>query len=231
MSINHFYNQIQFPGHYAWEDLELQSQYLTNPYLKFIDRHLTGQQSVLDVGCGTGLISNLMSIRHPTSNFVGIDFADSIDYAVNFAVLNSIKNVQFCRNDFTQYPVTSQYDVVICQGVLHHIPESNTAIEKLKQLVKPGGTLILGVYHPWGKILKKFVAIDYNNQILFQDQECNPYERSYKIDQLLKNFSNFKFKTAYPCWFNKFISIPAFFNYRNGGLVTYVLEKYHEDLC
>jgi SAM-dependent methyltransferase len=114
---------------------------------------------------------------------------------------------------------------VICQGVLHHIPESAVAVKKLDQLVKPGGTLILGLYHPWGKIVKKFINIDYKNETLFQDQENNPYEDSYNFKQMSEKFSNFRFDTAYPYLLNKFIAIPSFFNYRNGGLVTYILKK------
>jgi 2-polyprenyl-3-methyl-5-hydroxy-6-metoxy-1,4-benzoquinol methylase len=140
---------------------------------------------VLDIGCGTGLVSNLMAIRHPTSEFTGIDFADSIDYATRFANENKLGNIKFERHDFTKYSNTTQFDVVICQGVLHHIPNHKTAIKKLDQLVKPNGILILGVYHPWGKIVKKFIDIDYKNDTLFQDQENNPYEDSYNFKQVI----------------------------------------------
>lgn len=227
-AVQEFYNQIQFPGHYTAAGLAYHQDQIKNPYLKIIDQQITKNTSVLDVGCGTGLISNLMAIRHPTSSFTGIDFADSIDYATSFATANKIKNVQFERHDFVNYPVAAKFDVVICQGVLHHITKQQEAITKLKQLVKPNGVLVLGLYHPWGKIVKRFCNIDYKNKTLWQDQEHNPFEDSYTFKQVLQEFPEFSFETAYPYVLDTFIAVPSFFNYRNGGLVTYIFKNHNE---
>lgn len=229
-NVKSFYDDLQFPGHYTLSGLDYHSPKIKNPYLKIINAQLDNNISVLDVGCGTGLITNLFARKYPTSNFTGIDFADSINYAAKFATVNNITNVEFERHDFTKYPVKQQFDVVVCQGVLHHIPNRKIAIEKLKQLVKPNGTLVLGLYHPWGKIAKKFIDIDYHSEILYQDQENHPFEDAYNFKQVVEEFSNFTFQTAYPYFLNTFIAIPSFFNYRNGGLVTYVLKKNHETI-
>jgi SAM-dependent methyltransferase len=223
--VRDFYNQIQFPGHYSQDSLKLQSEYVTNPYLKIIDRHLLNELSVLDVGCGTGLISNLFALRYPGSHFTGVDFANSVDYARDFSKLNIIKNTVFVKQNFLDFEATQQYNRVICQGVLHHIPEAELAINKLKNLVAPGGLLMLGLYHPWGKLLKKYTNINYRNTTLFQDQEQNPYETSYTVKQVQNLFNEFEFVDVYPKALNMFVALPSLFNYRNGGLVTYILEK------
>lgn len=223
--VKQFYDQLQFPGHYTIDGLNYHINQVKNPYLKLIDRYIEDGVSVIDVGCGTGLISNLFALKYPTAQFTAIDFANSVIYGRNFARQNKIKNVKFERADITKYAVKKQYDIVICQGVLHHIPDIELARSKLDQLVKPGGKLILGLYHPWGKILKKFYNINYKNSILYKDQEHNPYERAYNFSQVKSMFPGYDFETAYPYLLNKFIAMPSFFNYRNGGLVTYILEK------
>jgi 2-polyprenyl-3-methyl-5-hydroxy-6-metoxy-1,4-benzoquinol methylase len=221
--IKKFYDRTQFPGHYSLESIELQSQYLTNRYLKLIDKYLDNHQTVLDVGCGTGVITNIFARRYPNSQFVGMDFADSIDYARSL----SKNNTTFIKQNFLEFEPVQQFDCVICQGVLHHIPEASEAIQKLKNSVKPGGKLILGLYHPMGKLAKKYFSVDYGNCTLHCDQEENPYEISYSLSDVVDNFSEFILIDAVPGRINISISIAvmALFNFKNGGLVTYILEK------
>lgn len=225
--IKQFYDQLQFPGHYTIDGLNYHKNQVRNPYLKLIDRHIEDGLTVLDAGCGTGLISNLFALRYPLAQFTAIDFANGVIYGRNFARIQGIKNVKFERADITNYTERRQYDLVICQGVLHHIPDSKLAIDKLKKLVKPGGKLILGVYHPWGKIAKRYVKVNYNNEILYQDQELNPYETSYSAKDVRQLFPEFDLIDTVPGKVNIDISIAfmSLFNFKNGGLVTYVLEK------
>ena len=170
MEIQQFYNQNQFPGMYTIEDFNNYGDDIENPYLNIIDKHLGDDITVLDAGCGTGLITNLFAYRRPTNKFVAVDFADSIDYARQFSKTNNINNTKFIKQNLLEHTSKKQFDVVICQGGLHHIPDWHTAFNQLKTLVKPNGKLILGLYHPWGKIFKKFLKIDYKNNVLYKDQ-------------------------------------------------------------
>jgi ubiquinone/menaquinone biosynthesis C-methylase UbiE len=92
-SVKEFYDQLQFPGTYTIAGLDYHSPKIRNPYLKTIGHHLRDGISVLDAGCGTGLISNLFARKYPGSHFAGIDFADSVNYATQFAFYNNIKHV------------------------------------------------------------------------------------------------------------------------------------------
>lgn len=219
--VKEFYDQLQFPGKYTIAGLDYHSPRIRNTYLKIIDDHLCNGISVLDVGCGTGLITNLFARRY-NSQFVGIDFANSVDYAQQFALRNCISNVEFKKQDFLSSTFDSQYDVVICQGVLHHITDHVHAANNLTALIRPGGKLILGVYHPWGKLLKKLITINYHNDILRQDQELHPYETAFTPDQVSNLFPDFCFVDSYP---KNYININAVINSRNGGLTTYIMEK------
>ena len=223
-SVKEFYDQLQFPGTYTMAGLDYHSPKIRNPYLKTIDHHLGDGISVLDAGCGTGLISNLFARKYPSSQFVGIDFAHSVNYAIQFALTHNISNVEFRQSDLLSM-TPSQYDVVICQGVLHHIPDYERAADNLTVSVRPGGKLILGVYHPWGKLVKKLFNIDYKNDILYQDQECHPYETAFTISQVKKLFPNLKLLSGYLDTINTTVGLKAITNYRNGGLTIYILEK------
>jgi len=221
--IKDFYNRIQFPGPYTQEELKFHWPKIKNYYLKTIDRYIKNNQSIIDVGCGSGLTTNLFSQHHPGSDFTGIDIAQGVYYAQAFAINNHIKNANFYQCDLLEYPTTKKYDLVICQGVLHHIPDQLNAVKKLQELTATGGTLIVGVYHPWGKILKRFFKLNYyNSDILTQDQECNPYETSYSKKHICSLFKEFQFISAYP----KFGGLSSLLRSNSGGLTLYVWKNH-----
>ena len=223
--IRQFYSELRFPGHYSFDDIKFyEIEGIHNIYLKEIDKNLSDGIDVLDVGCGTGLVSNLFATRY-NSKFTAVDFSDSIDYAKQFAKDNNINNVTWIKQDFLQFKSNKKFDVIICCGVLHHIPQYNEALDLIKQLLKPGGKLLLALYNPWGKVLKKFVRIKYHNSILYKDQENNPYELSFSYKDVLNLCSDLKFDYVEPSWNNKFVDLQALFNSQNGGLALYVFEK------
>jgi 2-polyprenyl-3-methyl-5-hydroxy-6-metoxy-1,4-benzoquinol methylase len=224
--IKAFYSQIHFPGRYTVEDLKFyEEQGINNVYLKEIDQLLVDGMSVLDVGCGTGLVSNVFASKYTNSQFTSIDFSDSIDYAQEFAEKNNITNVKWIKKDFLKFKTTKRYDIIICCGVLHHIPRYNDALAKLKELLKPGGQLILAVYNPYGKILKRIVNIKYNSHTLFEDQENNPFELSFTDMQVRKLCCDLEFISVKPSWKNHAVNLLAWFNSENGGLALYVFKK------
>ena len=226
-SIQQFYNQNPFPGLYSIEQLNNYEDKIQNKYLNVIDNVIRNRSSnlqILDIGCGTGLISNLFSLRYPSNNFVGIDFSDGINFARRFAETNNIKNINFVRENFINFENTDQFDIVICQGVLHHMPNSIAAIANIKKLIKPEGILILGLYHPYGKIAKKIFSINYKSLVLYKDQELNPFEISYSVREVKELFKEFSIVNYTPSILGN-VAIRAFFNYRNGGLVTYIMER------
>lgn len=225
--VKDFYSKLKFPGCYSIEDLQFYDKEIKNPYLKIIDDHLENNTNILDVGCGAGYILNLFASRYQ-SQFTAVDFSDAINYSIEFSQKHNIKNINYKKIDFLNINLSCQYDIVICQGVLHHIPDIDNAIQNLKSITKK--KLILSVYHPTGKLLKKYVNINYKNEMLRIDQEEVPYETSFTQKQVLTLFNNFKLVDSYPsnpCF--EFISSPLKHSI-NGGLITYVLEKnaYHK---
>lgn len=224
--IKKFYSDLHFPGRYSWEDLKFyEDQGIHNIYLREINSVMRDDISVLDVGCGTGLVSNLFADKYKNSRFTAVDFSDSIDYASNFAKTNGIKNVNWVKQDFLQFETEQQYDIIICCGVLHHIPQYHHALAKIKNLLKPGGKLVLAVYNPWGKILKQFFKINYNCDILYQDQENNPFELSFSNSQVRGMCKDLKFHRSAPSISNHFVDLLALNNSENGGLVLYIFSK------
>jgi trans-aconitate methyltransferase len=171
------------------------------------------------------MLTNLFATRYPDIHFTALDFSDSIDYGKSYASKNGNSNTTWIKIDFLQWSPPQQYDLVICCGVLHHMPDWELALSKLKLSVQPGGSLVLAVYNPWGKILKRLTKINYHCDILYHDQENNPFEISFTDKQIRKECSDLNFKKVIPSINNKFVDFGAIFNSANGGLALYVFTQ------
>ena len=213
--IINFYNQIGFPGKYSVESIKNYQKTWNNIFIDFIDSKLYPGASVLDVGCGTGLIKNLLASKH-TCNFTGIDFSDSIEYAKTMS-LSLDNNVNWIRENFVDYTTTDRYDIIICQGVLHHIIDYQKAIDNMIRLKKnKDSILLIGVYHPLGKFLQKFRK-NFINDILRIDQKEHPFEKSWTKKEIQEMFSPLKLIDTN--W-----SLINIANSSNGGLTIYVFK-------
>jgi SAM-dependent methyltransferase len=219
--INLFYNNLEFPGRYSVKDLDYYSDKISNIYLKFMDQYLADGLSILDVGCGTGLITNVFANRHH-SNFTAIDFSKGVLYGKEYAEKNKILNTQWIYQDFLDYTSDIKYDVIICQGVLHHIPEYTKALENIKTLLKPGGVLLLGLYHPIGKLAQKILKLNFFNDLLKTDQMINPFELSFTLGQVINMCQPLTLESYTPSLILS-LTNPTFF--QSGGLVIYSLRN------
>lgn len=224
-SVKQFYDDNPFPGFYSAKSLEIYNAGIVNPYIKFIDGYVSKSNSILDLGCGTGLICNFLASKHPYKNFIGLDFSSAVDYAKHYAEVNNLQNINFIKDDILSYQTSRKYDLIICQGVLHHIPNIELAIEKIHSLLSNQGVLVLGLYHPIGKQLKKLVSLNYKSNVLYKDQELHPYEECYTFKQTLDLNKNLSFIDAWPKNpYLHFIFNPLKFS-RSGGLVIYSFSK------
>jgi SAM-dependent methyltransferase len=221
--VKDFYSKLKFPGTYSLSDLEFYDSGIHNPYLQMFDDAVTGATSVLDIGCGSGFITNFLARRHPSINFEAVDFSDSIEYAKEFSDLCKIKNIKYYKENFLNWQSNKTYDAVICNGVLHHMPEHKTALEKIKLLTND--KLVLGIYNTYGKLLKKLVTIKYVNDVLYIDQEQCPFEVSFTDSEFRSKFDNFRLLQTYPSYRNQLVDFCNLFNSSNGGLTVYTFNK------
>ncbi len=108
--------------------------------LDYIDRHagLAGK-TVLDVGCGGGILAESMSLRG--AQVTGIDLAEKSLKIARLHLLESGAQVDY-RCVAVEQLATEQpghYDIVTCMEMLEHVPEPASTIRACAELVKPGG--------------------------------------------------------------------------------------------
>lgn len=224
-AVAEFYGKLNFPGPYRIEDLEVYDQGMVNPFLRPYDMTVGGSCRVLDIGCGSGFISNLLAYRHKHVQFCALDFSDSINYAKEFAQKNRLSNIQYHKLDFFDFETDIKFDCIISNGVLHHIPQYQKAIDKIDSLLAIDGKLVVGLYNRFGKLLKKIIPIRYRSQLLYADQELVPFEVSFTDKQVIEMFPTMQIQSVYPSYNKKLVDVYNIFNYNNGGLTIYSFRK------
>ena len=214
--IKNFYSRIKFPGDYTMEDLDYYDLYQNN-FLKLYVDAAKQSYNILEIGCGTGYITNLIALQNKKCTVDAIDFADSIDIAKAFSIQNNINNITYHKTNFLSYKTNKKYDLIISNGVLHHIPNLNKALDIINGYDTQ--RLVLGVYNTYGKLYKKLLPIKYRSTLLYTDQECAPYEVNFTHTQMLKFFPNYTLHNSYPKF--PLVDLKNLFNYNNGGLTIY----------
>lgn len=125
-----------------WDpDSEFKPLHEINPLrLEYIDRRssLKGK-TVVDVGCGGGILAESMALRG--ANVLGIDMGKA---PLSVAQLHKLESG--AELDYQQITAEEladkepgKYDVVTCMEMLEHVPDPASVIAACSKLVKPDG--------------------------------------------------------------------------------------------
>lgn len=132
-----------------WSTKELSNRFLSREVLKRFqetlnilkehDIDLSGR-SVMDVGCGNGMLLKFLSENYPVSAQAGMEYAEA---AIEVArKLNPVP--EYIVHDINE-PYGVQYDAVISTEVIEHILHPARAVQNLLAMVKEKGILLITV--------------------------------------------------------------------------------------
>ena len=138
MANDGYQHEISEPYPVVAYDIESREQ-KARKLLSVLDDHFTGKLdnlSVLDIGCSTGVISNMLSKRFHSVQ--GIDTNNKrIKYArENYQSGNLQFNIQSGLN--VEFPDNS-FDVVICTHIYEHVPDARQLMAEIYRVLTSGG--------------------------------------------------------------------------------------------
>ena len=216
-----FYEKNPFPG---YDDLDDASALIERArkglFVKLLDEQVPFGSRVLEAGCGTGQLSNFLGLSNRV--IFGTDIClNSLRLAQEFKENNGLENAHFLQMDLFK-PVFKQktFDLVICNGVLHHTADPVKGFKAIGALVKDNGYIIIGLYHKYGRFFTGigrlifkisggrfgFKCAELGNigkgkqNVWLADQYQNPHESKHTIKEAIGWFKSngFKFIKSIP---------------------------------
>ncbi|MCC7576528.1 MAG: methyltransferase domain-containing protein [Methanomethylovorans sp.] len=130
-------------GYSDREALRLHDQATTLEALLHGDTLYQPAEKVLEAGCGIGAQTVILSKNSPHADITSIDISEnSLKTAQQRARDRSISNVTFRQADIFDLPFEDErFDHVFVCFVLEHLEQPLKALQKLKRVLKKGGTI------------------------------------------------------------------------------------------
>jgi trans-aconitate 2-methyltransferase len=107
--------------------------------IKVLDRiELSGDENVLDAGCGTGKVTALIAERVPRGHVIGVDASRSM---IDEARKRLPPEVELIVGDLLDLELADPVDVVFSNATFHWIHDHDRLFQRLHSTLRPGGRL------------------------------------------------------------------------------------------
>jgi len=204
-----FYEKNHFPGYDDFDSAaSLMDKARRGLFAKLLDDQIPFGTRILECGCGTGQLTNFLSIASRT--VIGTDMCvNSLRMANEFKNRNALERAHFYQmNLFRPCFKPETFDLVISNGVLHHTSDPFLAFKSISSLVRPNRYVLIGLYHKYGRIVTdlrrlgfkltkdrfKFLDLRVTDKGItrakrdswFMDQYKNPHESKHTVGEVLQ---------------------------------------------
>jgi SAM-dependent methyltransferase len=156
-TVQNFYDRYPYPRPVG--NLEKYGLRWQDPQMRRADYHLfwparpyDEDHSILVAGCGTSQAAK-HAMRWPKARVIGIDFsAASVRYTEELKKKNNLNNLQIRQLPIERVSeLEMNFNLIVCTGVLHHLPDPDAGLKALRGVLKPDGAMHLMVYAPYGR--------------------------------------------------------------------------------
>lgn len=200
----------EWTSFHDFDENELQK--IGDEYFDIFDKENWKDKVAIDFGGGTGRWTKYIAPYFKKVYL--IEPSDAIYHATK--VLHQEENIVFIKSTIEECPLPSNsFEFAMSLGVLHHIENTEYALQKIKEKIKPNGTFYFYLYHnleSYG-ILKKiiFSFVDFLRKVIsklpFKIKKCIcnvigliiyfPLARISKITKLNLPLSYYSNKSLY----------------------------------
>ena len=111
---------------------------------------------VVDVGCGTGLLTRRLCRDCPGVHVVGCDLSGGMLQQAS----RPGSSVSWVQGDAQRLPLRGGVaDVVVCTEAYHWVPDQVGALADMRRVLVPNGTLLLALVNPRVRLLGRVAGV------------------------------------------------------------------------
>ena len=100
--------------------------------------------SILDIACGTGILTFRLAGLVPEGKVVGVDFSPEMIKQAQAKLPEEESNVTFVEGNAEDLPFPdNSFDYVTCSFAFHHFPNPEKAVREMHRVLKNGGQAYL----------------------------------------------------------------------------------------
>jgi 2-polyprenyl-6-hydroxyphenyl methylase/3-demethylubiquinone-9 3-methyltransferase len=179
------HSQVEIFNAYDWWDQHNLLHTITTERCDYIEsrvdrifgREALGQQEVLEVGCGGGLISESLAQRGTI--IVGIDPSqDALQAARIHTRRSGLGHIAYFQQGYAEsLPYADgSFSVIVCMDVLEHVSDLEATIKEIARVLAPGGIFVFDTIN---RTLLAHIALFWIGERFFQKSGLIPGLHSY----------------------------------------------------
>lgn len=147
---------------------------------------LDPRERVLDLACGTGLLTfAAANAVGPSGKVIGVDISDGMLAEASARLKKeNIKNIQFFNHDITNLNSLDavkeeSFDAITCASALVLLEDPKTTLQEWLKYLKPGGRLVVDTTQPsglpsgmaWEKVYLRLGLTPFHSRLWSQSEE------------------------------------------------------------
>ena len=156
-AVRDFYESHPYPA--PLRDLDRHRELYRNPdrrralsLLLWPTEKLRPDREILIAGCGTSQAATY-ALREPDAHVTAIDISEtSLRHTRALQQRYGLQNLDLHRLAIEEVgELGKTFDQIVCTGVLHHLPDPDTGLQSLRNVLGPNGAMQLMVYAAYGR--------------------------------------------------------------------------------
>jgi len=185
LKVTKFYSHAPFPN-YSKKDNRItiknsgDKNYLAKNFKEFCQ----SDKKILEAGSGTSQLSNYLAIGTNNQIFAFDATFEALQKGKKFSSENGISNIHFIQGDLLEKIFEENFfDIIWCNGVLHHTKDPKKAFKILIKSLKNNGYILIGLYNKYGRfrtLVRKYLFRIFGLNLLMK---IDPTLRNLKLDK------------------------------------------------